>query len=100
MLSTRAELLADGVTRGILCPAQVRAVVYGTHLPAGIEQTLWLNRADALAQMRGTATRRPRWGVQPPDRRTDSRPAVARSARPHRDDCVAAKNPPRHKGVK
>lgn len=47
MLKTRAGLLAEGVTRGVLAGPRFERVVYGIHAPAGVEQTLGL-RCEAL----------------------------------------------------
>jgi Protein of unknown function (DUF559) len=47
MLKTRAELLAAGVTRGVLAGPKFEPVVYGIHIPASVEKTLGL-RCEAL----------------------------------------------------
>lgn len=47
MLKTRAELLAAGVTRGVLAGPKFASVVYGIHVAAGVEKTLAL-RCEAL----------------------------------------------------
>lgn len=42
MLETRAQLLAGGITRGVLAGPRFTQVVYGIHVPAGVERTLGL----------------------------------------------------------
>ena len=39
MLKTRAQLLTDGVTRGIVAGPRFTQVVYGIHVPRGVDIT-------------------------------------------------------------
>ena len=93
MLETRAQLLAGGVTRGVLAGPRFTQVVYGIHVPAGVERTLGL-QYEALQ-------------LAVPDGAFSHRTAARIFAAPLRDwfawiemTVAPPKSPPRRKGVK
>ena len=93
MLKTRAQLLGDGVTRGVLAGPKFTQVVYGIHAPTGVEKTLRL-RCEALQ-------------LAVPDGVLSHRTAAHILALPSRGaidliemTVAPPKNPPRRKGVK
>jgi hypothetical protein len=93
MLKTRAQLFAEGVTRGVVAGPKFTQVVYGIHVPAGVVPTLGL-QYEALQ-------------LAVPDGAFSHRTAARILAAPLRDvfaliemTVAPPKSPPRRRGVK